>query len=205
MQTIVCKPKKLAQLEKISTDGVTRITFFWHLWFFPHLPGNRNTQTCSSEQVWVDSHPFTWHVHSGQVISKLRIDNRFKKVKPLINMCHEYERTKNIHLGENCPWRGWQEAEEPDKGNHLDIRVELHLDFLTNIFKKYVIKTNKKLLYESMCSTTFTTLYQLTLRASPVVDLAKGERGRQMARYLGQKYFVKLNIFGLLSWFVFLI
>ena len=28
---IVCKPEKFAKLEKICTDGITRVTLFWHL------------------------------------------------------------------------------------------------------------------------------------------------------------------------------
>ena len=30
-QKIACRPEKLAQLEKICTDGVTRVTLFLHL------------------------------------------------------------------------------------------------------------------------------------------------------------------------------
>ena len=32
VQKIACKTKKLAQLEKISTDGVSRVSIFFHLW-----------------------------------------------------------------------------------------------------------------------------------------------------------------------------
>ena len=58
MQIIACKTEKLAQLEKISTDGVTSVSIFFHLWCvfnMQYKPVGAGAGVGAGERVGVDA------------------------------------------------------------------------------------------------------------------------------------------------------